>query len=83
MLSPAFLFGNYVIRVKGNQGSSGGFFSNMFFVGTAAGLIAGLLLKRASGKRRTCRLSPLKGDATDTWIYPQVSGEYTAQECQP
>ena len=29
---------------KDNQGSSGGFFSSMFFVGAAAGLIAGLLL---------------------------------------
>jgi gas vesicle protein len=28
---------------KDNAGSSGGFFSNMFFAGAAAGLIAGLL----------------------------------------
>jgi gas vesicle protein len=35
---------------KGNQGSSGSFFSNMFFVGAAAGLIAGLLLAPKPGK---------------------------------
>ena len=35
---------------KGNQGSSGGFFSNMFFVGMAAGLIAGLLLAPKPGE---------------------------------
>jgi hypothetical protein len=37
-------------ETKGNQGSSGGLFSNMFFVGTAAGLIAGLLLAPKPGK---------------------------------
>jgi gas vesicle protein len=35
---------------KDNEGSSGGFFSNMFFVGAAAGLIAGLLFAPKPGK---------------------------------
>jgi gas vesicle protein len=36
---------------KDNAGSSGGFFSNMFFVGAAAGLIAGLLFAPQTGKK--------------------------------
>ena len=35
---------------KDKVGSSGGFFSSMFFVGTAAGLIAGLLLAPKPGE---------------------------------
>jgi gas vesicle protein len=35
---------------KDNQGSSGSFFSNMFFVGAAAGLIAGLPLAPKPGR---------------------------------
>jgi gas vesicle protein len=35
---------------KDKAGSSGGFFSNMFFVGAAAGLIAGLLLAPKPGE---------------------------------
>jgi gas vesicle protein len=35
---------------KDNQGSSGGFFSSMFFVGASAGLIAGLLLAPKPGE---------------------------------
>jgi gas vesicle protein len=35
---------------KDNAGSSSGFFSSMFFVGAAAGLIAGLLLAPKPGE---------------------------------
>jgi gas vesicle protein len=37
-------------ETKSNQGSSGSFFNNMFFVGATAGLIAGLLLAPKPGK---------------------------------
>jgi gas vesicle protein len=37
-------------ETKDNQGSSGSFFSNTFFAGAAAGLIASLLLAPKPGK---------------------------------
>jgi gas vesicle protein len=37
-------------EIKDNQGSSGDFFSSMFFVGAAAGLVAGLLLAPKPGE---------------------------------